>query len=266
MEEFPCIKNLKRDIENCLVEIEFEDNIMQNICSLFFLEKRNHNVIDEITEGYKVPMNLTRIKIEIIPSEMTQYLYSLNGLETIIYNLFRNENQPFLNDLKKGEVFVKTYFKKDEYYTIPLLCFEVIFMRKLKNKSIDIIWKTLRTSILSFTGSIGDVDVIEIQSKTQLEDYLNIPLLVGQSEFKNEGVFKKKYFNSQQLNELNHIHGISLIQLDMNEIINNKFLSIYDEIRECIPSDNLSDLSYLDETDDYIKCIFTPEDTENLPF
>jgi len=266
-ELFPCIKNLKRDVENCLVEIEFFDNVMESPCSIYFLDKRNQKVIDEITNGYKVPMTLTRVKLEIIPSDMTQYLFSLNGLETIIYNLFRMENQPLINDLKKGGVILKTYFKKDEFYTLPLICLEVIFLRKLKNKSIDYFWKTLQTRILSFTGSVGDVDVIEINSIPQLKDYLHVPLLVGQPEFQNEGVFKKKNFNNQQLIELNHIHGITLYQLDMNEIINNKFLSIYDEIRDCIPTtENLSELSYLDDVDEYIKCIFTPEDTENLPF
>lgn len=267
MEEFPCIKNINRDIENCLVEIEFCENVMESPCSIYFLDKRNQAVIDEITNGYKAPITLTRVKIEIIPSDMTQYLFSLNGIETIIYNLFRSENQPFINDLKKGNVFLKTYFKKDDYFTLPLICLEIFFMRKLKNKSIDNLWKILRTHILSFTGSVGDVDLIKIQSISQLKDYLHVPLLVGQPEFKNEGVFKKKYFNDEQLIELNHIHGISLIQLDMNEIINNKYLSLYDDIRECIlSSQNQLDYSHQTEADDFIKIIFAGEDIDNLPF
>jgi hypothetical protein len=267
MKEFPCIKNIKRDIENCLVEIEFCENVMESPCSIYFLDKRNQGVIEEITNGHKAPMTLTRVKLEIIPSDMTQYLFSLNGLETIIYNLFRSENQPFIKDLKKGDVILKTYFKKDEYYTLPLICLEVIFTRKLKSKSIDNLWKTLKTNILSFTGSVGDVDVIEVQSISQFKDYLHVPLLVGQPEFQNEGVFKKKHFNNQQLIELNHIHGITLYLLDMNEIINNKYLSIYDDIRECIlSSQNGIDYSHQTEADDYIKVIFAGEDIDNLPF
>jgi hypothetical protein len=53
----------------------------------------------------------------------------------------------------------------------------------------------------------------------------------------------------------------------MNEIINNKYLSLYDDIRECIlSSQNGIDYSHQTEADDFIKVIFAGEDIDNLPF
>ena len=257
MKEFPCVKFVKRDIENCLVEVEVCDNVMENPCSIYFLDRRNNQVVKGITDGVKLPIEITRIKLELTPSSMTQYLYSLNGLETIVFNLFRSENKPFQDDLKKGEVYLKTYYKKDEFYTIPVLCLEVIFLRKLHSKTVDNLWKTLKTDLLFFTGNVGDIEFRKIHSISQFEEYLKIPLVVGLPEFKKEGMFKRKYFSEEQLIEMNHVHGISLINLDMNEVINNKYLSLYDEIRDSITSSQYNDDYSQEEVDDVIKSLFT---------
>ena len=103
MDNFPCFKVVKRDIEKCEVEIQFIDNVMQSSCSVYFLDRRNDYDVERITERYKTPLTLTSIKLELTPSNMTKYYYSLIGLETILYNLFRNDNKPFQEDLKKGE-------------------------------------------------------------------------------------------------------------------------------------------------------------------
>ena len=63
---------------------------------------------------------------------------------------------------------------------------------------------------------------------------------------------------------MNYVHGLSLIGLDMYEVINNKYLSIFDEIRECISresSNNDLDL----ETKDTIDYMFAKNNDE-LPF
>ena len=59
---------------------------------------------------------------------------------------------------------------------------------------------------------------------------------------------------------MNHVHGITLIKLNMNEVINNKFLSLYDDIRDCITSSQEKDDYSEDEVEDVIKSIFSRDE------
>jgi hypothetical protein len=266
MDNFPCCKVVKRDIKKCLVELEMVDNVMQNPCSLFFLDKRNNLVVEEITERFRTPITLTTIKLEIIPSDLTKFYYSLTGLETILYNLFKSDNKLFQNDLKKGRVYLKTYYKRDNFYTIPVLCMDVIFFRKLHRKTIENLRRILKTDLIHFTGNIGDIEIKNISSNSEFKDYLKIPLLVGQPEFKKEGLLKQKYFRDEQIVEMNYIHGISLIKLTMKEVINNNFISIFDEIRDCISSSETPNNEVDEETKDIIDYIFSKDYDNDLPF
>jgi hypothetical protein len=265
MENFPCCKVVKRDIEKCELQIELVDNVMQSPCAMFFLDKRNDFVVKEIVDRFITPLTITSIKLEIIPSNMTKFYYSLTGLETILFNLFKSDNKPFMEDLKKGEVYLKTYYKRDSFYTLPVLCMDIIFLRKLHGKTIHNLWKILKSDIVLFTGNVDDIEVKTILSASEFTDYLKIPLLVGQPEFKNEGLLKQKNFSDEQIVEMNYVHGLSLIGLDMYEVINNKYLSIFDEIRECISRD--SSKNDLDtETKDIIDYMFAKNKDEELPF
>ena len=266
MENFPCCKVVKRDIEKCELQIELVDNVMQSPCAMFFLDKRNDFVVKEIVDRFITPLTITSIKLEIIPSNMTKFYYSLTGLETILFNLFKSDNKPFMEDLKKGEVYLKTYYKRDSFYTLPVLCMDIIFLRKLHSKTIDNLWNTLKSDIVLFTGNVGDIEVKNISSTSEFTDYLKIPLLVGQPEFKNEGLLKQKSFSEEQIVEMNYVHGLSLIGLDMYEVINNKYLSIFDEIRDCILSSKSSNSDLETETKDIIDYMFAKNNDEEFPF
>ena len=52
----------------------------------------------------------------------------------------------------------------------------------------------------------------------------------------------------------------------MNDVINNKFLSLYDDIRDCITHSQQREDYSQDEVDDVIKSIFSRDETDNLPF
>ena len=266
MDNFPCYEIVSRDVDRCLVEIELVDNVMESPCSVYFLDRRNNLEIEGITESIKTPMDITCLKLQLIPSDMTKFYYNFLGLETIVYNLFKSNNKPFQDDLKKGDVYLKTYFKKDDFYTIPLLCLDIIFFRKLNSKTIDNLWKVLKSEIPLFTGDVGDIEQKVFYSKSSLNEYLKVPLLIGQPEFKQEGLLKSKKFSFEQILEMNHVHGITLIKLNMNEVINNKFLSLYDDIRDCITSSQEKDDYSEDEVEDVIKSIFSRDENDNLPF
>jgi hypothetical protein len=61
-----------------------------------------------------------------------------------------------------------------------------------------------------------------------------VPLIIGQPEFKLEGVFLKHKFNEEDIFQLNYIHSISVQKLKMDEIINNNKLTLFEEQRESI--------------------------------
>ena len=78
-------------------------------------------------------------------------------------------------------------------------------------------------------------------------------------------MLKQKNFSDEQIVEMNYVHGLSLIGLDMYEVINNKYLSIFDEIRECIANDSTNnDLDT--ETKNIIDYMFAKNNDEELPF
>lgn len=264
MENFPCCKIVKKDYIKCSVELDLVDNPMESPCAMYFLDKRNQVVVEEILEQFRLPITLTAIKLEILPADLTKFYYSFIGLETILYNVFRSDIKPFQDDLKRGQVYLKTYYKRDSFYNLPVLCMDIIFLRKLHSKTIDNLWNKLKTDIVLFTGNVGDIDVRKISSPAEFTDYLKIPLLVGQPHFKNEGLLKQKNFSDEQITEMNYVHAISLIKMKMGEVINNNYLSIFDEIRECIARD--SSKSELDaDTKDVIDLLFA-KDNDSLPF
>jgi hypothetical protein len=123
---------------------------------------------------------------------------------------------------------LKIYYKKDPLFTLPIIMIEVIFMNFLNEKAFDELWKTLKTEVLFFTGSVGDIEHVYLGDIEDLIKVLHVPLLIGQPEFKLEGVFLKYNFSEEQILELNYVHSIGVTKLKMDEIINNnKIITIY---------------------------------------
>jgi hypothetical protein len=237
--------------------IDFCDNVMEDPNIISLLENRNNKVVLEITQNLKLPINITTIKIAIVPSGNTQNLYSFDGLELIINNLFKEIKKTFQDDLKKGNVYLKTFYKKDDFYTIPKICVELIFFRKLHKKTIEFLKKKLNNEQLMFRNIETVIQQEVILSNSILKDFLKIPLLIGQPQFKHDGVLTN--FTIRQLIEMNYIHGISLIKLNMEYMLQqlNKGFSIflYGDIKMNILESPNEDF-YTAEVDDFVNDIF----------
>lgn len=229
------------DTKNCLVEIDVCDNVMECVTCSYFLQKRNQVITNEIISSEKkLPKKITRIKIPLLPLPANKPYYSYNGIETIIYNLFRTDNNKHINGLLKYKSVIKVYYEKNSLFNVPIIQIEVIFFGSLHPKSIDELWETLKKDILFFTGSVGDIDKLEISNQAELEKILEIPLLIGCPEFKLEGVFKEHKFSMEQLTEMNYLHLVSPIPLEMNSVINNNTLELFQVQREAIERDELN--------------------------
>lgn len=92
----------------------------------------------------------------------------------------------------------------------------------------------LQSEIVLFTGTVGDVETVELRTDEDIENLFHVPLYVGCPEFKLEGLLKSKRFREEQIEEMNHIHGIAPLKLDMDYVVNNSRVALFDDIREAI--------------------------------
>ena len=254
MKKTSTINITQNDLDRCLSEVQMVDNIMCHPCSLFFLDRRHRRIINEV-KPVVFPHEVTTITMQILPTAMSKFYYSLNGIETIIYNLLRNDVKPFEKDIKRGDVFLKVYYDNDEMYNIPVICIEIIFMTKLHPKSIERLWLKLQSEIVMFTSTVGDI-----------ENLFHVPIYVGCPEFKRQGLLLRKKFNEEQIEEMNYIHGISPMQIDMDYVVNNSRVELFDDIREAIKKSQKEKTQDHEELQDYIITLFSKDEIDELPF
>jgi hypothetical protein len=249
----------RNDINRCELNVDLCDNVLECACCCFFLEKHKQVIVDELLdEIQKQPKEITRIKIPILPLPANIPYYSFDGIETIVYNLFKTTKSSQIKHLTKYPAYLKVYYEKNALFNLPIIQIEVIFWGRLHEKAIDELWKTLKAEVLFFTGSVGDIDVISVRGRNHLSELLNIPLLVGYPEFKHEGLLVKNNFTTSQIKEMNYLHSFSLLPLLMSAIINNNTVELftYQKLaierelhKENMPDDEMTD-------DDLIRAIF----------
>lgn len=269
----------KQSIDSCLRSIELCDDIMTCSCCCYFLEIHKQGVVDEIIENLSaIPKKITRIKIPLYPLPDNLFYYSFDGLSTIVYNLLKTDNEKHKKSVEKHQAFLKIYYEKNSLFNLPVIQMEVIFFGELKSKVIDEYWKTLKAEVLFFTGSVGDIDNIIVEGIDHLQELFKIPLLFGYPEYKDEGVLKENGFSAEQIKEMNYLHSMQLLPLEMRNVINNNTLDLFPLQKEAIQNeetirrDNPSDL----EDIDIIRAIFgnesnypdmqSDEDLIDLPF
>ena len=231
----------EKALENGMLEIEFVPEVMRDsVHGCYFLQRRNELRIQELVDNLvTIPSRITKISFQIIPSKDSIYYQSFSGIESIIYFLFLTDNVEINKEILKQKVFLKTYFIKERYsiYKIPVIGIEIIFLGELSERTYDYLGNNLAGSngFLNYTSQTGDIEYIDIASPKDLEKQLHIQLLIGQEEFLFEGLFKNNGYSKSQLVELNHIHGVGLIQLNMKKIILEADVNFFDELRTILP-------------------------------
>jgi hypothetical protein len=270
MKNFPHCSIKRTDAERCYVEATICDEVMSCPCCCYFLDKRNTVVSEDIIDAIEeVPEKISLIRIPLLPTPANMVYFNYLGIETIIYNLFRTSNKKQVKNLSQGDTYLKVYYKKDPLFTLPIIMVEVIFMKFLNEKAYDELWKTIKTEVLFFTGSVGDIEHIYLDDIEALIKVLHVPLLIGQPEFKLEGVLMKHNFSEEQIFELNYVHSISVQKLKMSEIINNNKLTLFEEQRVGIQKDIQDKINQDDDVTDVFEAIFgKPRQVEfdDLPF
>jgi len=277
MIDFSHFRIKRTDAERCLVEVGLcsDSEVMKCPCCCYFLDKRNTMIIEEIVKEIdELPQELTIIRIPLLPTPETIYYYSFDGIETIIYNLFKTNNKKLIEQLEKIDTFFKVYYEKDPLFTIPQIIIEIIFLKKLKSKVVDELWGILRNEIIMFTASVGNIINLKINNANDLIKAFQVPLLIGIDAFEYEGALKKHNFSSEQIIQLNYLHSVTVLYLKMVDIINNKKLTLFDEQRESIQKEKEEKLRNDKDVIEAIDAIFSKrnveeeqeEELDDLPF
>jgi len=251
----------KSDVERCMIEVDLaEVEIMKSPCCCFFLDKRNTMEIEKIIDGLKeLPEELNIIEIPIYPSPASTNNFSLDGIENIVFNLFRKIDIKQIEETNTA--FLKVYFEKDPLFTIPMIKIEVIFFNELK--LLNELRNVLRNEIIALTGSIGEIKKIKVISIEDVIRALQIPLLIGQDMFVNEGAFKKHNFTSNQITELNNLYTIPVIELEINEILSNIDVNLFNQHRR--ENEEIEEENTKKADPDFITSLFNNKSDE-LPF
>jgi len=232
----------EKALSNGMLEVELIPEVMRDsVHGCFYLQRRNELRIEELIDKLpQIPPRITKIHFEIIPSLDSIHYQSFGGIESIIYFLFLTENVEINKELIKQKVLIKIFYKKERYslYKIPIIVVELIFLGELSERTFDFFGWNLAgvNGFLNYSSQSGDIKYIDITSKNDFENELKIPLLIGQEEFLyQDGLFKHNGYSESQLVELNHIHGIGMIELNMRQIIIDADVNFLDEIRSILP-------------------------------
>lgn len=276
---FNHIEITRNDNTKCERIVDVCDNVMECIYCLFFLEKHKAVVVDElISELDKIPEEVTTIKVPIFPLPDNKYYYSFNGINTILFNMFKSTKKKHIKNLQNQNAYLKVYYVKNSLFTLPIIQIEIIFLCRLQQKVIDELWKTLKAEVLYFTSAVGEIDVFNIIDYTHLEDLLTIPMIVGHPEFKKEGILQEHRFSSVQIQEMNYLHSFTTKKLEMKSVINNSTIEVFEKQIEAITSENIRKGEDELTNDELIRAIFDDNeeqsinsefkdyDDDNLPF
>ena len=233
MKNYTHIQSKKYESDKNKFEVNLCDNVMECPECSSFLNKRNFNVIDGIIFDYEddIPLDITRIEIDINPNERNIKNYSFDGIENILKNLFHIESTEIKNELLKTDIYFKVYFFKNEFYTIPSIRLEVFIFNKISDDCFGYLSNTLNNKVFSLTNSLGIIERKLISHSLKLTQYLQFKMLLGAPEFKNEGIYKRKGFSDRQLKEMNFIFSTTILKLDVKNTIEDREPRLFDEIR-----------------------------------
>ncbi len=187
--------------------LEICDNPLECLHCSYLLDKLNNLAVDKILISTpKLPEEVTRIKVPILPIPNNVPFYSYKGIEYLVSRIFKNYN--WIKQKKSGiyTPYLKLYFEKNSLFTLPVLQIEIIFLKLLPQKTFVNFIEILETDIPFITGSVGKIEEIEIRDTSELSEILKKPLIFGLPEFKLSGVLFEHGFTEEQIMELNYLH------------------------------------------------------------
>jgi hypothetical protein len=193
--------------------------------SIELLKKGIENSILE-KEG-KLPANITKVTIPVIPLPDNKYYYSIHGVNTILYNLFKTEKREQVKYLGSRTAYFKLAFVKSSLFTIPILNIEILFFEHLNSKCTNELWKALKSHIIFFTGSVGDIVRLSFKTKNELKDIIQTPSILEYPGPDSNKIFRNLLFTDEQINEIKYFKSFPLTKVDLKDFINNTVYDVF---------------------------------------
>jgi hypothetical protein len=228
-------KTFKR-INDDKLEMTICDDLMNCPECVYSIFKIQEQVVNEIIENYydDIPLELTRIKISINPSEDNVKHYSFQGIEEIIKQLFNSGENINQKELIEYDIYLKVFFSKNNLYTIPVLTIEIFILKNICDSSLIGFSNFLNANLINLIGGKGTIERIKITHPLLLKKLLGTPLMLGQQPFSLDGIYKTLKFTERQLTEMNHLLGASIIRLNNFQLLIEKEPHPFDEMRSMI--------------------------------
>lgn len=200
--------------------IDCIENLLQN----------NLKSISDFVLDKSLPETITRVRIEI-PSNRSNVneFFSFSGVETILLNVFETKERFIIQDLRNGDVLFRVFYQKDDYYTLPILMIDVFFLKILSPETIKVISDNLKTTLLVYTRGKGFVELHSVLSVNSVLEYFDTELLIGNSFFNQTDFPLLKSLTTERIDEMNYFLENPLLKVRMSEILNNPYLSLFDE-------------------------------------
>jgi hypothetical protein len=120
----------------------------------------------------------------------------------------------------------------------------------------------LQKKILYFSGFLGDIETIEVNSNNQLRKELLKPHILGLPSFSTDRLIKDLNFSKSQRVELDYLHLFEIQKIKLDKILTNPQLSIFNDIREMIRISNLEK----EKEDDFIERLLNKIEDNDVPF
>lgn len=217
----------KWEFENGKVNMKIPDNPMQDPMSVSIISTKIKMEINDIVNEFaeNIPFDTSTLEITINPisKNVINKYYSFSGIQDILNKLLKYRNRYIEDEILNIDTYLKVYLIKLEQFTIPSIKIEIVLLKKLSDKSYDIINDFLKNELIKLIGNPGSIQTYEITHPLKLQHILNIPLLLGHPQFKQEGIYKSLGFSKCILNELNYLFTNSLIKFDYEEIMMDVF-------------------------------------------
>jgi hypothetical protein len=192
------------------------------------LIERNDDFINKFIFDKFLPEYITKLVLEIPPlvSNINDF-YDFDGVDTIIFNIFKQIDRSVIHDLRNGEVVIRVLLKKDIVFTFPKLVIEIFFLKKLTETTIRTLDDTIKTLLLVFTNGCGTIEVLKDIDKGLVLRNFDINYLIGYSLLRKDDYTLLSSIPETKIDEMNELLKVYSIRVKVGDIINNPLMSIF---------------------------------------
>ena len=222
-------------------DLNLKNNFFEKLSDL-----DNENIKTNILNS-SIPEFITKFSIRIPPTELLCNYYSYEGINQLLSNLLKMENNSQIQDLRNGDVFLKISYSYSSLYTLPLLCLDLFFFKKLSSYTIKDLESKLNTDLLILTRGIGEFVILSNNNQESIFEQLDIPKLSPINSLGINELYKEYKISNKVIEEIESIFFglIPIIKVDIRCLYKDPHFSLFTNYEEIIKERKTLLYSYL---------------------